>query len=92
MGKYLKLIEWILGGIITIFFLYGPGWFYNHNPYSDPYKVPLMLVAIFLIYCFSLGIYWMINKNIKMACHYGLIIITYIVVNIAILVFVAYKG
>ena len=45
MSKYRKLIDWVIGLIVTIFFLYGPAYFFVINPYVNPYKIPIILFA-----------------------------------------------
>lgn len=35
MFKHWKLIDWIIGGIVTVLFLCGPVWFFEHIPNID---------------------------------------------------------
>lgn len=84
---YLKLINWIIGGIGLICIMFAPSKFFEPNLYepslySNPYKIPQRIVGIFLIYCFLSGIYWLINKKINMVVHYSLIIAMYIAITI----------
>ena len=91
MSKYWKHLDWIIGGIVTIFYLYAPMLFEQYS-YSSPYKIPIIVVVVFLIYCFLSGIYWMMNKKLNMVFHYCLIIGIYLLATITIMVIAAYKG
>lgn len=92
MSKQLRIINWIIGGVVTLFFLFGPMWFFDQNPYSNPYKIPMRVVYLFLIYCLLSGIYWIRNKKIKIAFHYFLIVAVYIAIAFTIIIIAAYKG
>lgn len=92
MSKYRKLIDWVIGLIVTIFFLYGPSYFFVINPYVNPYKIPVIVLGSFLSYCILSIIYWTTNTNIKLAVHYILIFVVDIVSIISIIVVAAYMG
>lgn len=78
MIKYLKLINWVLGGIVTIFFLYGPMLSEQYGCFFI-YKSSRIVTIVFLIYCLISAIYWLINKKLNLAVHYFLILAIYIV-------------
>lgn len=81
MSKKLKLIHWILGGIITIFFLYAPMLSVQYDCFFIRASSKI-ITSLFLIYCLFSAIYWVIKKNIKLAMHYCLIVSTYIIGSI----------
>ena len=91
MSNFWKLLDWIIGGIVTIFYLYTPMLFEQYGFYS-PFMIPEIVVGLFLIYCFISGIYWSINKNFKIILHYILIILIYICLAISLLLYSAYHG
>jgi hypothetical protein len=84
MSKYKdwKMLDWIIGGIGIICIISEPTRFFEPSLYSNPYKIPQMVVGVFLIYCFLSVIYWIINKKINMAIHYFLIVAIYIAITI----------
>lgn len=92
MSKYRKLIDWVIGLIVTIFFLYVPSYFFVINPYINPYKIPMIVLGSFLAYCILSIIYWTINKNMKLAVHYILMFVADIVSIIFLIVIAAYMG
>lgn len=92
MFKHWKLIDWIIGGIVTVLFLYGPVWFFEHIPNIDPFKIPIWVAFVYILYCTLLAIYWIINKNFKMAFHYALIITMYVGFTIFVILYAAYHG
>ncbi len=77
MSKRLILINWILGGIITVFFLYGPMLSEQYECFSI-YTISRISTVLFLIYCLLSVIYWIINKKLKLVVHYCLILALYI--------------
>ncbi|MBS6022696.1 MAG: hypothetical protein KIB00_01295 [Paeniclostridium sordellii] len=91
MNKYWKLLDWIIGGIVTIFFLYSP---MLSGRYGNIYifYTSLTILGVFLIYCFSSGIYWMVKKNFKITLHYILIVTIYICFSISLFFYAAYHG
>ncbi|MGX4599027.1 hypothetical protein [Faecalimicrobium sp. JNUCC 81] len=92
MSKQLRIINWIIGGVVTLFFLFGPMWFFDQNPYSNPYKIPVRVVYLFLIYCVLSSAYWIMHKKSNMIFHYLLIVIVYTCIAFSIIVYAAYKG
>ena len=91
MSKYLKLINWIIGGVITIFFLYAPMLSMQYGCFFL-YTSSRIVAGIFLIYCLLSAIYWVINKKFKLVIHYCLIVPTYILFSIIIFVIAASRG
>lgn len=77
MSKYLKLINWIIGGIVTIFFLYGPMLSEQYGCFLI-YTSSQVVAGLFLIYCLFSAIYWIVNKNLNLVIHYCLIVGIYI--------------
>ncbi|WP_373598685.1 hypothetical protein [Paraclostridium bifermentans] len=75
MSKYndWKMIDWIIAGVIALTFISIPDWVVEHSSYT----IPLVLLSVFLIYCFLSVVYWIIHKKINMVVHYCLIITIY---------------
>lgn len=91
MSKYSKLINWILGGFITIFFLYGPMLSEQYNCFFL-YTSSRILAGLFLIYCLLSSIYWIRNKNLKLVIHYSIIVGLYILLSFMFFIVAAHLG
>lgn len=94
-----KMIDWIIAGIVAISFLEIPDWFLKNKPYTIPtmatvydypYNTPIIIVGVFLIYCFLAGVYWIINKKINRVVHYCLVATLYI--SMVMLYIIAYNS
>ncbi|MBO3445746.1 hypothetical protein [Clostridium sp. CCUG 7971] len=91
MSKQLRIINWIIGGIITILYLYGPMWSMQYN-FSSLSEISRIVASVFLIYCLISGIYWIKNKKTKMAFHYFLIVAVYIAIAFTIFIIAVHRG
>lgn len=85
MNKYLKLTNWITGGIVTLFFLYGPMLSVQYD-FFLLYTSSRILACLFLIYCLLSVIYWIRNKNYNLVIHYCLIVGIYILFSITLFI------
>ena len=85
MNKYLKLLNWIIGGIVTLFFLYGPMLSFQYDCFFI-YTSSRILAGLFLMYCLFSVIYWIINKNFNLVIHYCLIVGIYTLFSISLFI------
>ncbi|WP_270507113.1 hypothetical protein [Paraclostridium sordellii] len=91
MSKYLKLLNWVSGGIITIFFLYGPMLSVQYEC-SLISKSSRIVTIVFLLYCLLSAIYWLINKKLNLVVHYSLILTIYIGLSFILFIIAASIG